>query len=97
MSKKIKKTAYIHIYIHTQTYIGVIVCHKEEYNYTICKKKKTELEIIVLSELNWTEKYKYHIFIYMQTNIFKLLQYKVNHVGKGRGLVKGREEGDQTE
>lgn len=32
----------------------------------------------------------------MQTNIFKLLQYKVNDVGKARELLKGREEEDQT-
>jgi hypothetical protein len=46
------------IYVHN----GVLLSHKEEWNYAVCKKMDV-LANIILSEINQVHNVKYHIYL----------------------------------
>jgi hypothetical protein len=77
----------------TDLHNGVLFHHKENQNYSVCRKSM-ELEIIMLSEISQIQKDKYHIFLsYMESRSEKTTTKGYEHT---RGLLTGSgREGDR--
>jgi hypothetical protein len=45
------KEKVIHVHTHTHTHTGGLFCHKEEWNYDICRK----MDRIVSHNVNWNK------------------------------------------
>jgi hypothetical protein len=56
--------------------------------------KQVELEIITLSEINQTKKYKYHVFSHIRSLDLKTHESRRGTIWKGPAVGRGKIEGD---
>ena len=60
----------IHTHTHTHTHTKILLKHKKEWNDAFCPVTWTDLEIIIVSDVNWTKK-----FIHCTAHLILVLRF----------------------